>query len=515
MRLFSFFYIFLFSSFLFSQDLNFSEREKEWIKENPIVYFGYDNNWPPYEMYREGKYIGICNDFIQIISKKTGIKFIPLKNMTWKKSYQKLKDNSITMVPGAGITPERKEFLVFTERYITLPWVIATKKGNKEVKDLSSLNFKRVSIPRDYLQEEILRRDYPNIKLILRNDFAECLQDVSSGYSEATTGSLGVISYMINEFAYTNLSITAFTEYKDYGVSFAFPKNKVILRDIMDKALKQISFKERGKINSRWINVNFKAEKPDYSQVWNSILIIFFIIFGATVVYYIWNRSLRKQISMRKKIEIELSETFEEINKQNNDKTILLQEIHHRVKNNLQIIISLLRLQSNSHTNKDVQDALNEAIDRINSISLVHDHIYKNPNLAELNLEKYIFNLGDELKRVFVRDKEIILNINTNNLQLPIKPIIPMALILNELFTNSLKYAFRNKTKGEISISLIIEDDCLNLVYQDNGEWFNNSYTRNFGTYIIEIFTEQLNGSFQKETEPTTKYSFKFLDYKE
>ena len=58
---------------LFSQELDLTEDEKKWIKQNPIVYFGYDNNWPPYEIYRDGKYLGICNDFIQIISKKTGI----------------------------------------------------------------------------------------------------------------------------------------------------------------------------------------------------------------------------------------------------------------------------------------------------------------------------------------------------------------------------------------------------------------------------------------------------------
>ncbi len=515
MRFFNLFiFITLVASSLFSQKIEFTPEEQAWIKANPTVYFGYDPNWPPYEIYTNGKYTGICADFTQQISKKTGIKFVPIKNMTWEKSFHQLTNDDLMMVPAAGITPDRLKTLIYSEVYIKLPTIIVTTKDKASLNDLEKLNYKKVSIPKNYLQEEILRRDYPNIQLVLRKNFAECLQDVSSGQSEATVGSLGAISYFMKENAFTNLTISGHTNYKGNGVAFAFPKSQKTLRDIVDKALKTVTQDERSKIYSKWITISFNDES-DYKSFWKYLIIIAIIVVFILTLVYLWNKSLRKQINLRKEIEDELHRTLEEVNKQNNDKTILLQEIHHRVKNNLQLIISLLRLQTNSHTSPDVQEALNEAIDRVNSISLIHDHLYKNPNLGEINLATYIQNLGEEMKRVFVKDIDVQFDINTNDTQLNIKPIIPLALILNELITNSLKYAFRNKKQGLISINLFLKDDQLYFNYKDDGEWFYNEYSRNFGTYILEIFTEQLDGHFERVDGKSANYKFVFKSYKD
>ena len=112
---------------LFSQELDFTKEELEFIENNRIVYFGYDPNWSPYEIYSNGKYSGICGDFLDLISKKVGVKFIPLKNMNWEKSYKDLKNDNISMVTAAGISKERLEFLIFTDTYIKLPVVLSVK----------------------------------------------------------------------------------------------------------------------------------------------------------------------------------------------------------------------------------------------------------------------------------------------------------------------------------------------------------------------------------------------------
>ncbi|MGV3630244.1 MAG: histidine kinase dimerization/phosphoacceptor domain -containing protein [Bacteroidota bacterium] len=495
-----------------AQQISFTAKEKQWIADNPVVYFGYDPNWPPYEIYAKGKYSGMCADFVEKISERTGIRFVPLKNMTWEKTFHRLTQDKLTMAPAVGITPDRLKTLVFSEYYIKLPVVIATTRENRHLKSLKDLYGKKISIPKNYLQEEILKRDYPEIRLVLRDNFAECLKDVSSGESVATVGSLGSISYFIKENAFSNLIISGHTKLKTSGVAFAFPKSKKILRDIVDKALKTISHDERSKIYSKWVTVNIQKEY-NYNQVWKYIVLVMLILAIVLVMFYLWNKSLRKQIFLRKRIEEELSHTLEQVNKQNNDKTVLLQEIHHRVKNNLQIIISLLRLQANSHTNSDVQDAIYEAVERVNSISLVHEHLYKNPNLGEIDLSLYITNLGEELKRVFIKDFDVSMQVETHDTQLSIKAIIPLALILNELITNSLKYAFRNTRKGTISIHLFIENKRLHFHYSDNGEWFHNDYSRNFGTYLLDIFTEQLNGEYKKLPGDSASYIFTFKDF--
>ena len=502
----------MFSLVSFGQKIDLSPAEKQWVERNPVVYFGYDPNWPPYEIYSKGKYSGMCADFLSKISRETGIKFVPLKNMTWAKTFSGLTNGELKMAPAVGITPDRLKSLVYSEIYIKLPTVIVTSRDNQHLKDLKDLYGKKVSIPKNYLQEEILKRHHPKIKLVLRNNFAECLQDVSSGESVATVGSLGSISYFIKENAFSNLIISGHTHLKTNGVAFAFPKDQDTLRSIVDKALKTISPDERSKIYSKWITINLQKEY-NYTRVWKYVIVISTILLVVLILFYLWNKSLRKQINLRKQIEAELSSTLEQVNKQNNDKTILLQEIHHRVKNNLQIIISLLRLQANSHTNSDVQDAIYEAIERVNSISLVHEHLYKNPNLGEIDLSGYIKNLGEELKRVFIKDFDIDISVKTNDTQLNIKAIIPLALILNELITNSLKYAFRNTRKGGISVELFIEDGTLHFHYKDDGEWFQNDYSRNFGTYLLEIFTEQLNGVYEKLPGDFASYRFAFKDF--
>jgi two-component sensor histidine kinase len=488
-----------------------TQEEISWIEEHPVVYFGYDPYWPPYEMYVNGKYTGICADFIKAISKRSGINFVPLKNSTWEKSFRMLKNNQLMMVPGAAITEERKKKLIYTDNYIKLPWVIVTKKTDNNYKTLDDLNNHRISLPKDYMQQEILRKDFPKIKIITRNNFQECLQDVSTGVSVATVGSLGTLTFFMNETGSNDLQIANYTRYNKDSVAFAFPKDQIILRNIVQKSLNSISMMERNKINSKWITINFDKESNNDNLV-RYFLITLVISIGVFVIVFIWIKSLKKQIDLRKQIEIELSETLLKVNKQNSDKTVLLQEIHHRVKNNLQIIISLLRLQSNNHPSREVKSALNEAIERINSISLVHEHIYKNPNLAEIDLKNYIQNLGEELKRVFIKDKAIDFEINTNNVQLSIKTIIPIALILNELITNSLKYAFRNKSEGTISIQINLYNKDIQMLYADNGDWFENKYIKNFGTYLIEIFTEQLSGSLIKEDKNHASYIFEFKE---
>lgn len=506
----SIFLVFSFS--LYSQTIDLTDAEKKWVKEHKEIYFGYDPNWPPYEFYQDGKYTGIAGDFVHRIGKKLGIKFVPIKNITWDRSYKLLLDEGLSMAPAVAVTEGRQKELIYSAPYIKLPAVIATKKEDKHLNHLNKLHYKRISIPRGYMQQEYLEINHPQIKLTLRNNFAECLQDVSSGRSVATVGSLGSISYFIKENGFSNIVVTAHTGMDSIDVAFAFPKSQDTLRNLINKALKTIGGHERSKIYSKWITINLNAEY-DYTTMWRYIIFIGAIVIIIIFSFYFWNKLLRREIKQRKQIEHELSRTLLEVNKQNENKTVLLQEIHHRVKNNLQIIISLLRLQGNTHTNQDVKDALQEAIERINSISMVHEHIYKNPNLVEIDLKSYISNLGEELKRIFIDSKEIKIDVKCHDTKLEIKPMIPLALILNELYTNSFKYAFKNKTNGHISIELFIEDEVLHLLYNDDGEWFNNSYTRNFGTYLIDIFTDQLNGHYVRNVEPSCAYSFSFKDF--
>lgn len=198
------------------------------------------------------------------------------------------------------------------------------------------------------------------------------------------------------------------------------------------------------------------------------------------------------------------------ISKQNSEMEVMLREIHHRVKNNLQIITSLLRLQGNN-MNED-GSSYQEAIDRVTAMAIIHEKMYQSGSLSKFDLEKYLKSLVDSLLLNYSINKRPGLTIDVGVEDMKSKSIVPLALLINELLLNSLKHAFRNQADPKISISLIEnEKDKLNrfyLVYSDNGFWKEGAVA-SFGTEIIQAMSEQLEGTFSLETTDFgTKYVF-------
>src|SRR5690554_214448 len=113
----------------FSQEIQFTDYEKNWIKNHPVIEFGYDPRWEPYEIYSNGEYSGIISDYVKIIEEKTGIKMRPIPDLTWDQSMKGLINGSIMVVPNCVVTPERKKWLELSEPYITDPIVIVARKN--------------------------------------------------------------------------------------------------------------------------------------------------------------------------------------------------------------------------------------------------------------------------------------------------------------------------------------------------------------------------------------------------
>ncbi|TSJ47675.1 sensor histidine kinase [Fluviicola chungangensis] len=186
------------------------------------------------------------------------------------------------------------------------------------------------------------------------------------------------------------------------------------------------------------------------------------------------------------------------ISKQNSEMEVMLREIHHRVKNNLQIITSLLRLQAN---NMDVEhgSSYQEAIDRITAMAIIHEKMYQSGSLSKFDLEKYLKSLVASLLLNYSISKrpEFIIGVEVEDMKS--KSIVPLALLINELLLNSLKHAFRYQDNPKICIHLSEKEGHQSnrflLVYSDNGSWSEDSVA-SFGTEIIQAMSEQLEGTF-------------------
>ncbi len=197
-----------------------------------------------------------------------------------------------------------------------------------------------------------------------------------------------------------------------------------------------------------------------------------------------------------------------ELKNKNIEKTTLLKEIHHRVKNNLQVITSLLRLQSREITDEKSLSVYEESIDRVVAMSLIHEKMYQTNNLSKINLREYISSLAGDLLESYGVNKNIVIDVQTNIEVITLRPLVPVALIFNELISNSLKHAFDDE-KGMIEILIDEKDGCLKILYKDNGTWKNHDTSpSSFGLELIDSLTEQLNGTYSKDVSNGTEFKF-------
>ena len=195
---------------------------------------------------------------------------------------------------------------------------------------------------------------------------------------------------------------------------------------------------------------------------------------------------------------------------QNNlkEKEVLLMEVHHRVKNNLQIIKSLLNMQKRRSNNPDHPE-MTSAQNRIETMALVHEQLYSNKTFTEISAVKYIQDLVNNIAITFQSDgMDISVNVEDSEETIPFKMAMPVGLILNEIVTNSFKYAFNHQSKGDIHISFNKENGYYIFKISDNGSNASklDDEPTNLGTTLINDMVEQLRARLDLDTRDGWKY---------
>jgi len=196
----------------------------------------------------------------------------------------------------------------------------------------------------------------------------------------------------------------------------------------------------------------------------------------------------------------------------NAENELLLKEIHHRVKNNLEVVSSLLALQSEQIDDPNTKDAMQEGQNRVQSIGIVHQKLYQGSNLGAIEMKDYFINLGENLIGSFGAEKRVTIECAMDNLDVDIDTAVPLGLIVNELLTNTLKYAFPEGKPGKVEITLQKNaDGVLQLKVSDNGVGKSGLIKgTGFGGQLISLLTQQLNGTMKEEVKDGTSISFDF-----
>lgn len=206
------------------------------------------------------------------------------------------------------------------------------------------------------------------------------------------------------------------------------------------------------------------------------------LLFSGGVILYMYQKQKKKNVL---------------IQKQSADLEVLIKEIHHRVKNNLQVVSSLLDLQSHTIADSQASAAVREGKNRVHSMALIHQNLYREGNIKGIQVKEYIGNLVQTLCDSYnITNDKVKINAQIDDLNLDVDTMIPLGLVLNELVSNSFKYAFREKQHGELDILLREEQEKLYLKVSDNGIGFppdlDLKTARSFGLKMIRAFAQKL-----------------------
>jgi two-component sensor histidine kinase len=237
--------------------------------------------------------------------------------------------------------------------------------------------------------------------------------------------------------------------------------------------------------------LSLEAEKNEQQLRFFAFLWIAAVIIAGLIGFFLYkNREKNKILIFQKR---KLEENVEEIN-------LLLREIHHRVKNNLQVITSMLNIQQYSISDKKAQEVIQESKNRIYSIGLIHECFYQNQNLGEINTREYIQNLTDQLLASYqINTEKIKLETSVQDFQLDMDILVPLGMIINELVSNTFKHAFEDHEQGKLSINLEKQQDKVKLEVSDTGSGLKDTSvlenSDSFGFKMIQAFVKKLNGS--------------------
>ncbi|HIK07431.1 MAG TPA: PAS domain S-box protein [Trichormus sp. M33_DOE_039] len=295
--------------------------------------------------------------------------------------------------------------------------------------------------------------------------------------------------------------------------------NKQELLNITGNALQRCQFtpQEWTAIHAELNQLSFWSQEIEYITRKGNVFWGNLATKQITVAGRIINLVRVTDISEQQAARSERKKTIEQIQRSLEEKETLLKEIHHRVKNNLQIISSLLRMQSRRVDDEITSMLFQESQNRVQSMALIHEQLYQSPELSQIDFGSYIRSLTDNLFRCYgISQRKIALHIETNNIKLTLDTAIPCGLIINELVSNSLKYAFPVQQQGKITICLEqLTENQLTLIVKDTGigipsllDWQN---TDSLGLRIVKNLIRQIKGKIILERNQGTAFYIQFF----
>ncbi len=264
-----------------------------------------------------------------------------------------------------------------------------------------------------------------------------------------------------------------------------------------------------GSWNKNEIIIPLEVIKPFYKTFWFFAIITFGLIAG---VFYFVRYRLRKLKYENLKLETIVNERTNELKRSLREKSAMVQEIHHRVKNNLQFVTAMLELQIDYDLKDEKQNSLLSTTRRINAMTLVHEMLYSKENLESIDVNIYLSEIISEVNKILNESNiPIQFNVHIDSVSFNINNCVAIGMITSELLSNSIKYAFKSMVDPKVNIELKERNGAIAYLYSDNGVGIDDSKNKHgFGFKLIEIFCNQLKGKFKIGGEKGFLFTFEF-----
>jgi two-component system, sensor histidine kinase PdtaS len=328
----------------------------------------------------------------------------------------------------------------------------------------------------------------------------------------------------ISALYYTTGAFKEAYEYKDKYISLSDSifSSEMQLK-LAEQEAKYENVEKEKQLAIKDLEISKQKAELGKRNLYNWFLVIGLLFIVAIAIIYI--QRFRIMSNLRNQLEEqnnELKKTYGELSKtvvSKEEKEVMLKEIHHRVKNNLQIISSLINFQANTVTDPKVKELFRECQNRIISMSLLHEQLYKANDLASVNVEQYFTMLLENLLLIYADTTDVEVDLKIDVESFGVDTLIPIGLLVNEAVSNSLKYAFIGRKKGLVTIKLrAIDADKCELVIADNGVGLSEDKfpdnSDSLGMELIQTFISQLDGEVVVDNRNGTSYTIQFFPVK-
>ena len=274
-----------------------TEEEQSWLDNNNGLKIAPDYSFAPIEFIKDNKYEGIAADYVEILENMLDYKFEIVQIEKWNKNVEFAKNREIDIWSAVAPTPQKSEYMLFTDPYLNILSVLVVSKGDDREYNLENMDNKVVAVVDGYFTHDYLRKNYPDIQLQLVENAEKGLRSVVFENADAILIDIASASWLIEKNGLTTLKVVKSID-TEYQLSFASRSDMPILNQILNRALDSIDQDSRSRIYQKWISYS----APNYMNIKKVLLIsvipvvFIFIVF---VIIIIWNRSLRKMVSLR------------------------------------------------------------------------------------------------------------------------------------------------------------------------------------------------------------------------